>query len=60
MCNHSAPFLIIRLHSAESWPKSEASTDGEMIARGMLRISLDCIALLDEAVVFKKKKIDLP
>jgi hypothetical protein len=35
MCSHSAPDLIIRLHSAVSWLKSEASTDGEMIACGM-------------------------
>ena len=35
MCSHSAPPLIMRLHSAVSWPKSEARTEGEMIARGM-------------------------
>ena len=26
----------MRLHSAVSWPKSDASTDGEMIARGIV------------------------
>jgi hypothetical protein len=36
MCSHSAPDLIIRLHSAVSWLKSEARTDGEMIACGMV------------------------
>jgi hypothetical protein len=36
MCSHSAPDLIIRLHSAVNWLKSEASTDGEMIACGMV------------------------
>ena len=36
MCSHSAPPLIMRLHSAVSWPKSDASTDGEMIARGIV------------------------
>lgn len=36
MCSHSAPPLIIRLHSAVSWPKSEARTEGEIIARGMV------------------------
>lgn len=35
MCSHSAPPLIMRLHSAVSWPKSEARTEGEMIARGI-------------------------
>jgi hypothetical protein len=35
MCSHSAPPLIILLHSAVNWPKSEARTEGEMIARGM-------------------------
>jgi hypothetical protein len=35
MCSHSAPPLIILLHSALSCPKSEARTEGEMIARGM-------------------------
>ncbi len=36
MCSHSAPPLIIRLHSAVSWPKSEARTEGEMMARGIV------------------------
>ena len=27
--------MIIRWHSAVSWPKSEARTEGEMIARGI-------------------------
>jgi hypothetical protein len=35
MWSQSAPFSIIRLHSADNWPKSEASTEGEMIARGI-------------------------
>jgi hypothetical protein len=35
MCSHSAPSTIMRLHSAVSWPKSEARTEGEMIARGI-------------------------
>ena len=35
ICSHSAPPRIIRLHSAVSCPKSDASTEGEMIARGM-------------------------
>lgn len=26
----------MRLHSAVSWPKSEARTEGEMMARGMV------------------------
>jgi hypothetical protein len=37
MCSHSAPLLIILLHSAVSWPKSDANTEGDIIARGILR-----------------------
>lgn len=40
MCSHSAPPLIMRLHSAVSWPKSEASTDGDTIALGMLAVAV--------------------
>jgi hypothetical protein len=36
ICNHSAPAFIIRVTSALSFPKSEESTDGEMIGSGML------------------------
>ena len=36
MWSHSAPPLIMRLHSAVSCPKSEASTEGEMMARGIV------------------------
>ena len=36
MWSHSAPSLIIRWHSAVSFPKSDASTDGDTIARGMI------------------------
>lgn len=36
MWSHSAPPLIILLHSAVSWPKSEASTDGAIIGRGIV------------------------
>jgi len=36
MCSHSAPFLIIRSHSAVSCPKSEARTEGAMTARGIV------------------------
>jgi hypothetical protein len=35
MWSQSAPPLIILLHSADSCPKSEAKTDGEMIGRGI-------------------------
>ena len=38
MCSHSAPPLIMRLHSAVSWPKSEARTEGEMMARGIVEV----------------------
>ena len=31
MCSHSAPPSIMRLHSAESCPKSEARTEGAMM-----------------------------
>ena len=36
ICSHSAPPLIILLHSAVSCPKSEARTEGEMIALGIV------------------------
>jgi hypothetical protein len=42
MCNHSAPPLIILLHSAVSCPKSEARTEGDMIARGMILCQVGC------------------
>lgn len=42
ICSHSAPPLIMRLHSSVSRPKSEARTEGEMIARGMMRSKLFC------------------
>lgn len=35
MWSHSAPPFIIRLHSAVKLPKSEARTEGEIMARGM-------------------------
>lgn len=34
MWTHSAPLSIIRCTSADSLPKSEANTEGEMIALG--------------------------
>lgn len=33
--SHSAPPSIILLHSADNLPKSEASTEGEIMARGI-------------------------
>ncbi len=47
MCSHSAPPLIIRLHSAVSWPKSEARTEGEIIARGMVVRVIDAWSAAD-------------
>lgn len=35
MCNHSAPATIMRVTSADSLPKSEESTEGEMIGVGI-------------------------
>ena len=49
MCSQSAPFLIIRVHSAVRLPKSEASTEGATFATGeeeeedMLRLWL-CVS----------------
>lgn len=37
MCSHSAPDLIMRWTSAESLPKSEESTEGEMMGEGIFR-----------------------
>jgi len=55
MWSHSAPSLIIRSHSAVSFPKSDASTDGDTIARGMItrltnHITLHSITLLTNLI----------
>lgn len=51
MCSHSAPPLIMRLHSAVSCPKSEASTDGEIIARGMLAAVSSCMSSSESEII---------